>query len=382
MTPWYARLCRARVALFLAVPLLAAGCARLPVAAPLPAGVTVTRLAAVDPGAPVACNPAGAGIAYGHDGLRLTAAGSGGERQLAPEEPLFLAWSPDGTALAAVFDRAPDSLLRWYGSDGVLQHEAAIAGRAVALGWSAPHEVTVAAFWLNRYTFGATLLQTLHRWDGRSAPRATNLPSTTLMPKTVKSWADQLPALLRFAPSPAGDAFVYSRLKDPPLFPPLVQILLVHPESGSSTLLAEFPPVSVSLSFTPNGDAVVYGDGNSSRRYDPWGERELARHPQPGRSLALSPGGERLFLDGRLYLRGAERAQFPAESRGCFAGDAGTLVVEHDGSLFAVAGWPPETAHAIGPEERERQLTLRRWRSRGLITADDYRRAVERKEQP
>jgi hypothetical protein len=92
-----------------------------------------------------------------------------------------------------------------------------------------------------------------------------------------------------------------------------------------------------------------------------------------GRSLTRSPGGTALLADGRLFLRGEERASFPPTVAGCFGNHGTILVLRHEGRLYRVAGLPAETDAASSPADRDRLLALRRWRSEGLISAGEYR---------
>ncbi|HEY6838161.1 MAG TPA: hypothetical protein VI389_05395 [Geobacteraceae bacterium] len=355
---------------------LAAGCARLPVAAPLPPWFTVTSIAAVEPTAPFACNPEEEGIAYGREGLRLEAADGGEEHVLADDEPFLLSWSPDGGRLAAAFTGEGGTVLRLFAANGMSLGETLVPGNVGALGWNAS-ELMAAAVTLETFSFGGTLRQLLYRWDGIAAPKAITLSSTTLMRSTVKQWGGALPGFFHLAVSPWGDAIVYTRFHDPPAFSPYLKVILRHLESGEEQELASVSLDAGGALFTPFGEAVLYGDGRgASSLIDPWAGGERPAHSLPGRALAFSPGATSLFIDGHLYREDKELAVFTAASAGCFTRHGRELVVRSDGHLFRVAGLPPDETLAPEPQTRQRLLELRKWRSEGLITAEEYRRTA------
>lgn len=360
---------------------IAAGCARLPVASPLPSWFTVAPLASIAPAAPFACNPQGEEVAFASEGLRLLAPGDDEGRELAAEAPTLLSWSPDGGRLAAAFSGEGETVLRLFAANGKALGETRVAGSVGALGWGSATELMAAAITLETFTFGGNLRQILYRWDGSAPPAATTLADTTLMRSTVKRWGGVLPGLFHLAVSPWGDAVVYTRFHDPPAFSPYLKVMLRHLESGAEQELAAVSLASGGVLFTPAGNGVLYGDGTgSSRIYDPWGERELASFPLPGRVVALSPGGASLFVDGHLYREGRELAVFTASSGGCFARHGRELVVRSGGHLFRVEGLAPDEATDPQPQERQRLLALRKWRSEGLITAEEYRRTAGKEE--
>ena len=366
-----------------ALLLSAAGCTRLPVSGILPPGEGVVPLAEVSSGSPLACAATGDRIAFARGGIVL-AEGDRGERQLTVgEEPTGLAWSQGGSLLAAAFPRDDGTVLRIYAGDGAVLGETSIAGRAAMLAWRGDTEVLIAAIAESRLSFGGNLRQLLYRWDGTGTPVPVVLQDVTLMPRTVARWGEKFPTLFRFAMSPGGDAVAYTRFRDPPLFEPSMQLSVRQLESGTDLAVAEFPIMSAGVAFTAEGEGVLYGDGTAiSRIYDPWGEQQLGSYALPGLTVAVSPGGESLLIDGRLYRQGKEVIRFPAASTGCFTAKGEVLVIRQGDDLFRLAGLPSEQRPVVASSERERRLMFRKWRSEGLITTDEYRRERERNKTP
>ena len=107
-------------------------------------------------------------------------------------------------------------------------------------------------------------------------------------------------------------------------------------------------------------------------------EKELATIPTPGRTIALSPGNRYALIDGRLYRDGKEVVAFPATSEGTFAPVGEHLLVRYDDNIYMISGLSEPKADKTVPAERERLLTLRKWRSEGLISVPDYQSARER----
>lgn len=354
------------------------GCAHLPTSAPLPPGITVTAVTRIDRGAPFVWAPGGERIALGRGGLRLLDLAGGTELKIWDESPVDLAWSPDGSRLAAAFPREGKTTLRLFDpANGAVMAEAVVAGRVSGLGWGGAGELLAAAVDITTYSFGGNFRQLLYRWSGTDSPVAATLAETTVKPLTLRQWGEALYRVFHLTVSPAGDELIYTRLHDPPALLPYLQVVLRHQATGAEREVATVGLESGGALFI--GDVVVYGDGRGGiRRVDPWQVRELASFPAPGVNLAISPGGSHLLADGRLYRDGNELAVFPAESSGLFAPRGDRLLVRNGSTLFLLAGLPADEAAPPGMAVRERLLLLRKWRSQGLISADEYRAAKER----
>lgn len=373
---------RPRVAVRLMFPLFFAwitGCAHLPMTGALPDGARITEVARVDAAAPFALDPQGELIAYGSAGLTLKELGSGHDRPVAAPAPTALAWSPDGKQLAASFLLGEESVLKLCDRQGGVLKETRLAGRVKSLVWRSSTEILAFAVQQRNFSFGSRLTELLYRWDGTGKPAETILHETTLMPATLRRWGDMLLRPLTFSLSPLGDEILYPRLHAPPLFTPYLQLVLRNLDGGAELEVAEVSLHSAGGAFSGDGEWLLYGDGEGeSRLFDPWGKQLLAAFPTPGRSVALSPSGRYLLLDGRLYRDGKEIASFPAASAGAFSATGGRLLIRYGERLYLVNGLPDEPPVPIGPAERDRLRQLRKWREEGLITDTEYRASRKR----
>jgi hypothetical protein len=87
------------------------------------------------------------------------------------------------------------------------------------------------------------------------------------------------------------------------------------------------------------------------------------------------------LLDGHLYREGREIASFPAESVGVFASRGGQMALRYGGRLYLVMNLPEEPGAPPDPAVAARLRQLHKWLSEGLISAQDYRKALEKPTQ-
>lgn len=358
-------------------------CATLPVYSTPPPGITVEPCTRISAGAPFAPDPHGSRLALAHDGLVLLDVPTGRITQLSEDAPLALAWAPDGQRLAAVLGGAEGSRVRIYDAAGTVLGTGVVPGTASALVWHGNEELLVASLELKGYSFGANYKQLLSRWDGRTPPVTTVLYDSTLRAKTVKALSPILPRFFSVALSPFGDAVVYARLQDPPAFSPRLRFVVRNLATGGEHEAASATVNSGGAIFAGRDDVLWYGDGTGeTAQLDPWREQRLSMLPQPGASLAASPGGTTLFVDGRLYRNGQPFLTFPPDATGAFTADGTRLFVRQDDRIYLVGGLPPDPPPAVPAERRERFMTLRQWRSDGLITPAEFTGAVESAVRP
>lgn len=367
---------------FFLASLFITGCARLPVVGALPEGVAVTRLTRVEPASPFAWDPGGTKIALVTDSFAIYDPANG-SKQTFGAAPYAISWSSDGEHLAAVFPQGKDATLRIFNMHGALLSEAGISGHVTKLAWRSDDELLVAALTVEQLSFGANVSELLYRWKGIGKPAATTLRETTVRPFIARWPAERLYQTFTFALSPLGDEIAYTRLQDPPAFSPYVKICIRNLESGAEKEVASAAVTSAGAVYSADGERILYGDGaNVSHWLHPWAEKELATIPTPGRTIALSPGNRYALIDGRLYRDGKEVVAFPVTSEGSFALVGGRLLVRYDGNLYMISGLDEPNADKTVQAERERLLTLRKWRSEGLISLPDYESARERMLRP
>jgi len=353
--------------------LLVSGCSHLPVQGALPESVRITEVSRVDAESPFAFDPAGENLALVDGGLRLKNIASGAETRVGAETPTALAWSPDGSRLAAAFPVAKESALRLYDRHGRLQAETRLGGRVSALFWLSSSEILAFAVTRLDYSFGANIAEILYRWDGTGAANTVSLQQTTLMPGYLRQWEGIFQRALTFSVSPLHDEMLYNRLFAPPAFSPYLKLMLRSLSSGKEREVAAVSLLSAGGVFSGDGESIVYGEGEGeSRQLDPWGERIIATIHSPGRSLALSPSGRYLLADGRLFRQGKEVASFPPESAGAFSPRGGMLALRYGERLYLVAKLPDDAPSSPDATTAEQLRQLHGWVSEGLITPREY----------
>jgi hypothetical protein len=353
--------------------LCCAGCAGLPTARPLPATVATEPVTTTT--APLfAVAPTGQRLAVIRDGLRLVAPKGANDTLLTDTVPVALAWSPDSQRLAAAFTAGGKSTVRIYGSDGGKQGETAIAGNIGAIVWRSPQELLIASSVVTTYTFGTDFQQTLYRWNGTAAPSGVLVHNATLRPSTVRQLGPDIARAFTLALSPLGDAIAFTRLHDPPEFTPYLRIMLRHLDTGTEREVTNIdlnsaPPVFVGL----DDELLVNDNRRHLSRHTPW-RKEL---PTPlsvtGSSLAASPGGKLLLVDGQLLIDREPIASFPATVTGIFANQGAELFVLHRGTIHRLTGLPADGVAQPTGERLTKLLSLRALRSQGLISPDDLR---------
>jgi hypothetical protein len=357
-------------------------CAGLPVTGDMPHGTTLTPLARVPDGALFVPDPEGRRVALSDDGLALLETATGHRVILSPDDPQAMTWSPDGRHVAAAFRNVRGSEVRIYDTSGTITGTVGIDGNVSALAWRGAHEVLVAAMEVKVFSFGSNFVQALYRWDNGKPPVRMELQNSTLRPKTGLE-GQELSRLFTLSLSPFGDAIVYTRLHDPPVYSPNIHYVLRNLATGSEKNVATASLNSGGVKFAGGDDRMLYGDGESETVLrDPWRERNLSAFPGPGHSLAASGGGTTLLIDGRLFRDGKLLLAFPADTSGSFNSDGSLLFLRRGRELFLMTGLPSDPPPKLPADIRDRYLTLRQWRSDGLIDPADFTKTVDQLEKP
>lgn len=375
--------CNLLKALLLLLILWLSGCARLPVAGDLPPGATLHRIGKMEADAPFDPSPAGDRVALARDGLRVLDPITGKGAVFSGATPIALAWTPDGERLAAAFAGRNDTRLKVFSSGGEPREEVVVEGRIAQLLWISGEQLLAGAVKMETFTFGSEHRTIIYRWNGSEEPAKVAEHSTVAKPRTLHDWGDRLYRTVHMALSPLGDEVLYTRLHDPPAFSPYLKVVMRHLGTGVERELANVSLTSMGGIFAHDeNETVIYGDGSGRmRQVDPWMEEERELWPTPGRRLSASEGGRYLFIDGRLYRDGLEVLVFPPMSEGRFA-SGGRLFIRHDHSLYLLEGLGVDSLPALDPVVREQLLKLRRWRSGGLISHQDYLRQKQRIFEP
>ncbi len=346
------------------------GCAALPYDGTLPAGVDLTVLTSIEPGAPFAWSPSGSQIALRRAGVRVRDLHTGVEHLLAPGHPDRLAWSPSGDAIATAEQEGDSTRVRLLGLDGATRGETFLKGKLDRLAWTPDGELLVGSVIRQAFSFGSNLKTVLYRWREGSEPEAFPLAEVTLTGKNshLTVGARGLgggPVL-----SPFGDEVLCTVLRRPPAFPAYKALLLVNLGTRVIRKIAHLPPDSPGGIFSADSERALFrGAGYTTSAQ---GTRELVdpnawAFPDAGRCLALSPGGRYLFAGGRL-LHGSELLlTFALDVEASFGPEGRRLLVRSGDRLLLVNGLLGDPPRSVPPAVRDDLLALRRWRSLQLI---------------
>jgi hypothetical protein len=378
----YARLIRSMLWYFFNIQILVS-CANLPISGTLPPGITLEHVARIHANAPFAPDPAGKRVALVQHGLVLLDVAARTNLLVSPDAPQAIAWAPNGQHLAAAVQNERDAQVRIYDTGGSILGSSIIPGRVSSLVWRDDKELLIAALEVKVFSFGANFAQVFYRWDNGKPPIRIELQNATLRTKVHRELGTDLYQLFTFSLSPYGDAIVYSQLQDPPAFSPYLRYILRNLDTGSEREVASATIKARGAIFAGGDDYILCGDGATiTVLRDPWNERNLAVFPYSGRSLAASDGGNTLLIDGNLFRSGQLLFSFAANATGSFAAEGRLLFVQQGNQLFLVSGLPPDPASSVPAKNRDRFLTLRQWRSDGLIDPADFSNASAQMVKP
>lgn len=361
--------------------MVAAGCSGLPISGPLPDSLAPEKIASVDASSTAFdISPDGKVAAFADSGLKILLITAGERVAVSPKSPRKLAWSPDGKILAATYGSGEKSSIVTYDRHGVRTAETEVEGVVTDLAWLSERELIAGALLVTRYKFGSNYKSIIQRWQpGISAPVSTTLRDTTLQLKTTARWQ----ALLDRGPmldlSGSADYILYLHPYDPPLLTPYYRLIIRELATGREMEIATQGLNAGGGRFSADGETVLYGDGMARTTvYNPWTEETLGSRRNNGKNLALSPVGNYWFADGVLAIGDTPVASLTPGAVARFSPDGRELFVAGSGTLYRLSGLHPrgKGRAAGGPPEKVQEL--RSWRIEGLISATEYREAVER----
>lgn len=330
--------------------------------------VPLAHVAAIGDAGLFAADPSGRKVATGNNGLFLHEMESNTREALSYEEPVALAWSPDGLEFAAAYSRANyETSLLIYSADGEVLRETLLPVTLTHLVWSTRGDLLVTGVKLKVYSFGGNLRQTLHRIAGNDVEE-TLLSDSTLRPSLVTNLASRLGRMQPVAFAPSGDELVFLYLHDPPEFPPYLQLVYRNWQSNNERLFQKIAVQEVDLTWKPSGDSVdiIAGDGSVSVKLWP-SAGAVADSSLPE---AFHFSGGRLYRGTDLLADWGDGAQLQLLSDGKFL-----LAVNK--SLYLGEG----LQNVNQPVYNEKAWNLRHWRFRGLITQAEYLELLKEKDR-
>ena len=252
------------------------------------------------------------------------------------------------------------------------------------LAWLSENELIAGAYLVTKYKFGSNYKSIIYRWQpGRSAPVSTPLRDTTLQLKTVARWQSLLDRGPMLNVSGTAAYILYMHPYDPPLFTPYYRLVLRELATGREMDSATLGLNASGGKFSLDGETILYGDGTvRTTVYNPWTEETLGSLKSSGKNLELSPVGNHWFADGALYVGDSPVVNLTSGGVARFSPDGKELFIAGNGTLYRLSGLRPGEKGEAAAAQPEKVLQLRSWRIEGLISAKEYREAMERMKLP
>lgn len=358
--------------------MLLAGCASIPDHTPLTHGLHLDLVGRVDQNSPLAWRHDAESIAYVRGKLVIAHLATG-ERTMIDAAPSAIAWSPDGAMLATAAAQGESTVLHIYDMRGTVMDETVVPGHVAKISWRPGSDLMAATLSLERFSFGSNLRVQLQRWNRGAPPSATVLSDVTIMPARAHRQLQNYLDSFSFDLSPFTDEIAFTRFVEPPNFPSYMKVVVRHLGSGAEKETPGVKNDAAGVVFSADGEHLVYGDGAGTiKELAHWTGAVRDILPTPGRTLALSPSDRYLFADGRLYLDGIEIAAFPPECDAAFAPDGSKLLLRCGESLSLLSGLSQSPPPVVAPAAREALLNLRKWRSEGLVSDQEYQTSKQR----
>lgn len=325
-----------------------------------------------------AWSPDASWLALGGRGLELLDLNSGRRFPVSREEVTALAWHPGGLMLAAATHADNSCVVRTYDLDGASGETLTLQGGCQYLSWT-DHGLLVLESRLQLYSFGGAFKQVLHQWDKNASPLETLLYETTLRLATVANGKIQTTRFGTSALSPAGDLFALTEAHDPPAGRPFMRLVIWHLPSGEHWAITDLDLGSRVIRFAADGETVYTGDKEGGvRQWDVWRKSEVEPVGAAEAARAVSVDGRFRWLGDRLMRDDVEQLQEPDVSEAVFSPNGKSLLLIRKGKSLILSGLsatPP-------PEPPSKQVsglkTLREWRSRGLISLEEYQHYRQR----
>ncbi len=357
--------------LFLLV-LFFSGCRPAPFFGPVPKGTQLLPLTLFDRGTVVAWHPSGESFSASKNGLIRYDIRTGQSRLIDREEPNRLVWSPEGSQLAIAYQAAESTRIVLRDSGGKLLAETTLAGVPDRLLWSKEAGLLIITAELKSYSFGSDLTLNLTRWDGIKPPQTTVLYNATIKPSTSLDWKQEGIAKSEATLSPDQDEMLYLQLRDPPAFQGSYRLTLRHLETGAEKEIAPLPIGRRSAQFI-DSDRVLIDNGDAgSLVLHLWNDEPPLPLSYSGAIIAVSPAGHYWVIGDRLLQDGEMIGRFSGLTAADFSPDGSRLLLRINARWHLLEGLREAVRPAISSADADKLRQLRNWRSRGLITPEEY----------
>jgi hypothetical protein len=345
-------------------------CANLPVQH-LPPELNLVKIGTCKADTPFAPSPDGEWLALVKNGLELLNFKTNQKIQLSTDIPVALAWNHASDQIIAAFSNSQKSTLLVFGTDGEVSSQTDVDGTVSDLVWGAENQIILATITLENYSFGSTLLTKIWHWNVVNSPTILTENSVTIKPLTVKIQGAQLYKTAKLSISPAGDEIIYTRLLDPPAVRPYMKIQLRHLETGIEREVAQVAP-TLGDAFLLYEDMILFSDGlNEVKLLAPWTGLTIQSWQEAGHNLSVSATGHYVLADGRLYEGNKQITIFSPTVDGLFSTN-GSLFLRYQKQLYLLSGLKKEKKPSLAFEKNQQLLKIRKWRSQGLITHQEF----------
>lgn len=357
--------------LFLLI-LFFSGCTPATYSTPVPKGTQLLPLARLDRVSEVAWHPAGESFSASQKGLIRYDIQTGQSTLIDREQPSRLIWSPDGSQLAAAYRIADTTRIVLRESDGKLLAETTLAGVPDRLLWSKKAGLLMITAQLKSYSFGSDLTLNLTRWDGLNPPQTTVLYNATIRPSTSLDWKQGVIARSGATLSPDQDEILYLQLHDPPAFQGSYRLTLRHLETGAEKEIAPLPIGPRSAQFIDSDRVLIDNGAAGAVELSLWKEEPEIPLPYSGAIIDVSPAGNYWLIGDRLIQDGRVIGRFPGLNAAAFSPDGGRLLLIIRGRGYLLEGLREAARPAPSSVDADKLRQLRNWRSRDLITPQEY----------
>lgn len=321
-------------------------------------------------------------IALGDSGVHIFSLKDGQRTLIDPRHPAFLAWSPQGDRIAALFyDQSGNARIEIFTRNGTRTATTQLREKAIAILWKSEQELLVFANTYTSHRFGTSLQQKLiHLKDDGTITHKQSLHETTILPNTVKSIGlEQLQGVIPPRLSPDRDEIIYTKLFNPPVFTPYLMLTARNLSSSAEYAIAKVELKARDAMFANDGETAYWteDDGRAWQRklWSAEPAQTVVHSATPEIKIIQHPP----LLAGTIYHEGQRKVTLPDDAVIHKLND-NRYVAAWQGTLYILHGdWAVRTGETpLNPAQREKLATIRAWRSSGLITGDEYSAAKQR----